>query len=65
MALPFYGALITLSRFGKRFEAGLYRVEETRLYVNRGVGMEGGRAPRVRFFARPELTVIDLVPPSG
>ncbi|MCZ6514330.1 MAG: metallophosphoesterase [Acidobacteria bacterium] len=64
VALPFYGALITLSRFGKRFEAGLYRVEETRLYVNRGVGMEGGCAPRVRFFARPELTVIDLVPPS-
>ena len=65
VALPFYGALITLSRFGKRFEAGLYRVEETRRYVNRGVGMEGGRAPRVRFVARPELTVIDPVPPSG
>lgn len=61
VALPFYGALITLSRFGKRFEAGLYRVDETWLYVNRGIGMEGGHAPRVRFWARPEVTVIDVV----
>ena len=62
VALPFYGALVTLSRFGKRFEAGLYRVGETHLYVNRGIGMEGHRAPRVRFLARPEVTVIELAP---
>lgn len=60
VALPFYGALITMSRFGKRFEGGLYRVERTWLYVNRGIGMEGGHAPRVRFCARPEITVIEL-----
>jgi predicted MPP superfamily phosphohydrolase len=60
--LPFYGALLTLARHGKRFEAGLYRVEDTWLYVNRGLGMEGGAAPRVRFLCRPEVTVIDLVP---
>jgi predicted MPP superfamily phosphohydrolase len=62
VALPFYGAIITLSRFGKRFEQGLYRVEDTWMYVNRGIGMEGGPQPRVRFFARPEVTIIDLVP---
>lgn len=62
IALPFYGALLTLSRFGKRFEAGLYRVGETWLYVNRGIGMEGGRMPRVRFCARPEVTVIEIRP---
>jgi len=63
VALPFYGALLTLSKYGKRFEAGLYRVRSTWLYVNRGLGMEGGpRAPRVRFCARPEVTVIELVP---
>jgi uncharacterized protein len=61
VALPGYGALVTLSRFGKRFEAGLYRVGRTQLYVNRGIGMEGGSAPRVRFWARPEITVIDVV----
>ena len=61
VALPLYGALVTLSRFGKRLEAGLYRVKRTSLYVGRGIGMEGGGAPRVRFFARPEVAVIDLV----
>ena len=60
VAMPLYGALITLSKFGKKYESGLHREGETWLYVNRGVGMEGGIAPRVRFFARPEVTVIEL-----
>jgi len=64
VALPFYGALVTLARHGKRFEAGLYRVGDTHLYVNRGIGMEGGPAPRVRFGSRPEVTVIDIAPPE-
>ena len=59
--LPWYGALVTLSSTGKKYEAGLYRVQETWLYVNRGIGMEGGPAPRVRFNCRPEITIIDLV----
>lgn len=62
IALPGYGALLTLSRFGKRFESGLHRVGETWLYVNKGIGMEGGRMPRVRFWARPEVTVIEIGP---
>jgi predicted MPP superfamily phosphohydrolase len=61
IALPFYGALMTLSKYGKRFEAGTYRVGDTWLNVNRGIGMEGGTAPRVRFWAVPEITVIDLI----
>ena len=65
VALPFYGAMITLSRYGKRFEAGHYRVGDTDMYVSRGIGMEGRGAPRVRFFARPEVTLIELVPPTG
>jgi uncharacterized protein len=65
IALPFYGALVTLSKYGKRFEAGLYHVGETRLYVNRGIGMEGGKIPRVRFCARPEVTVIEIRPADG
>jgi predicted MPP superfamily phosphohydrolase len=63
IALPFYGALMTLSKFGKKYEAGLYHEKDTWLYVNRGIGMEGGRAPRVRFCARPELTVIEISSP--
>ncbi|MBV9927989.1 MAG: metallophosphoesterase family protein [Acidobacteria bacterium] len=62
VALPFYGALVTLSKFGKKYESGLHREGQTWLYVTRGVGMEGGPAPRVRFFARPEVTVIELIP---
>jgi uncharacterized protein len=63
--LPGYGALLTLARHGKRFEAGLYRVKDTWLYVTRGLGMEGGLAPRVRFLCRPEVTVLDLVPATS
>ena len=62
VALPFYGALVTFARFGKRYERGLYRVGSMWAYVNPGVGMEGGPAPRVRFWVRPELTVLELVP---
>lgn len=62
IAVPFYGALVTLSKFGKKYEAGTYRIGNTTLNVNRGIGMEGGPAPRVRFYARPEITVIDIVP---
>lgn len=65
VALPLYGALVTLSKFGKKYESGLHREGQTWLYVTRGVGMEGGPAPRVRFLARPEVTLIELAPPAG
>lgn len=58
--LPFYGALVTFSRYDKKYEAGFYPEGGTYMYVNRGIGMEGGRAPRVRFLDRPEITVIDI-----
>ena len=61
VAMPFYGALVTASQYGKRFEAGLYREHNTHLYVNRGIGMEG-RAPRVRFWCRPEVSLIEIAP---
>jgi uncharacterized protein len=64
VALPLYGAIVTLSKYGKQYEAGLYREGETWLYVNRGIGMEGGYSPRVRFWARPEVTVIEVGPES-
>jgi len=64
VALPFYGALVTLSRFGKRFEAGLFYERNTWMYVNRGIGLDGGFWPRVRFLVPPEVTVLDLVPGS-
>jgi len=62
VALPIYGAIITMSRFGKKYESGLYHAGDTKLYVNRGIGLDGGIAPRVRFFARPEITVFEITP---
>jgi predicted MPP superfamily phosphohydrolase len=61
IALPFYGALITYSRYDKKYEAGLYREGSTTLYVNRGLGLAHEPMPEARFWARPEVTVIDLV----
>jgi predicted MPP superfamily phosphohydrolase len=58
--LPLYGAVITSSKLGKRFEMGYYRLENTHLYVSRGVGLEGMGAPRVRFLCPPEITLFSL-----
>ncbi|MBM4024278.1 MAG: hypothetical protein FJ280_02580 [Planctomycetes bacterium] len=62
VTLPWYGALITFSKFGKKYESGLYRVGETTLYVNRGLGLEPRPGPQVRFLARPEIAVFDILP---
>lgn len=62
VALPLYGAVITLSKFGKKYESGRYELDGTILYVNRGLGLEPKPAPQVRFFARPEIAVFDIVP---
>ncbi|MDP6633353.1 MAG: metallophosphoesterase [Phycisphaerae bacterium] len=70
VAMPFYGALVTVSKFGKKYEAGLYSISrkqpqpDMHLYVNRGIGMEG-YAPRVRFWCRPEISLIELAPPGS
>lgn len=55
--LPLYGALVTSSRLGKRYEMGLYRECDTHLYVSRGIGFEGLCAPRVRFLCPPEIAM--------
>jgi len=60
--LPFYGAIITDSRYHKTFEKGQYFLDDTIMYVSRGLGMAGGIAPRIRFLSPPEVVVIDLVP---
>lgn len=59
--VPIYGAVITFSAYGKRFEQGLHTTGSSAMYVSRGLGMEGRFAPRARFLAPPELVVVDLV----
>jgi predicted MPP superfamily phosphohydrolase len=56
--VPFYGALVTLSRYGKRFERGHAQIGRTHLYVNPGIGVEP--AVPVRLGVRPEITLIEL-----
>ncbi len=62
--LPLLGALVRISREkpGAYWDAGLHRLGQGWLYVNRGIGMEGGRAPRLRFMCRPEVTLIEIGP---
>jgi predicted MPP superfamily phosphohydrolase len=47
---------VTLSRRAKQFAAGLYRHEQTHLYVNKGVGFGW----RFRYGVRPEVAVFQL-----
>jgi predicted MPP superfamily phosphohydrolase len=58
--LPGYGAILTSSQLGKRYEMGLYRSRRTHMYVSRGVGLEGLSAPRIRFLAPPEITLVTM-----
>jgi predicted MPP superfamily phosphohydrolase len=60
--LPLLGALVRISRCGEYFDIGAHRVGGGTLYVNRGIGCEGGTAPRVRLMCRPEITLIEIVP---
>ena len=58
--LPLYGALVTSSRLGKRFEMGRYKLDHMTLYVSRGIGLEGAAAPRARFLCPPEVILWTL-----
>jgi uncharacterized protein len=58
--LPWYGAMVTFSEYGKKYEMGQYQVGLTTLYVSRGVGMEGWFAPRIRFLCPPEMVLVEL-----
>lgn len=61
--LPGIGPLITLSRVPRDWAAGQTDLAEGKtLIVSRGIGMERGRAPRLRFLCRPELVVIRVEP---
>ncbi|MDH7601630.1 MAG: metallophosphoesterase family protein [Armatimonadota bacterium] len=59
--IPVFGALLPDQQLVGRYQAGMYYCRDSVLYVNRGIGMEGGAAPRVRFCCRPEVAVIDIV----
>ncbi len=63
VVMPGFGPLMTLSHVPRKVAAGgLHRVHDRNLYVSRGVGMERGFAPPIRFLCPPELSLIRLQP---
>jgi hypothetical protein len=61
--VPLLGPLITNCHVPRRWASGqTERPQGGTLIVSRGIGLERGSAPRIRFFCRPELLVIDLEP---
>ena len=64
--LPWIGPMITHSRVPHTWAAGMTDLPGGgKLLVSRGIGMERGYAPPMRFLCRPELVVIDLEPEAG
>ncbi|MFA5138978.1 MAG: metallophosphoesterase [Elusimicrobiota bacterium] len=60
--LPWIGAIISMSRAGRRYTQGLFREGKAAAYINRGVGSEAYGLPRIRFCCPPELACITLEP---
>jgi predicted MPP superfamily phosphohydrolase len=61
--LPVIGPLLTFSRVPRAWASGVTRLGHDRtLVVSRGIGLERGHAPRLRFLCRPELVFLRLTP---
>ena len=61
--LPGIGPLLTLSAVPKKWASGVTEIDPNQhLIVSRGIGMERGYAPRMRFLCKPELIIISLEP---
>ena len=60
IAIPGFGAPITLSSLPRKFARGWFAFGDHWLSVTPGIGMEGHHAPRVRLFCPPEIDVIRL-----
>jgi predicted MPP superfamily phosphohydrolase len=60
LRLPFYGAIVSGSIYGKQYTSGLFEEDGTTMYISRGTGFEGGGMPRARFLCRPEIVSIEL-----
>ena len=61
IVVPFVGPPLTLSRVPRHIAAGgLHGHGRTPVHVSRGVGMERGSAPQIRFLCPPEICILTL-----
>ncbi|MCZ6785918.1 MAG: hypothetical protein O7E54_02015 [Planctomycetota bacterium] len=60
IVIPGFGPPATSSPLPRSHAGGLHRCGEGWVVVSRGVGMERGVAPRIRFFCPPELVVVEI-----
>jgi predicted MPP superfamily phosphohydrolase len=63
VCLPFVGALVTNSNMPRRSVDGLVRMGSAILHTSRGLGTS--KYAPFRFWCRPEVTILELVPRSG
>ena len=57
--IPVIGDWLLKKLFNMKYISGEYNIDDTVLYVNRGIGTSG--LP-FRFNCRPEVTLINLIP---
>ncbi|MBF0473523.1 MAG: metallophosphoesterase [Nitrospirae bacterium] len=55
---PYSGAIVTLSKFGTKYQSGIFTVGQTKLFVGRGIGV--GLHITIRIFCRPEIGVFTI-----
>ena len=60
VVLPLFGPPLTLTRLPRRYAGGLNDYAGVSLHVSRGVGMERGTAPQIRFLCPPEVCLLDV-----
>jgi predicted MPP superfamily phosphohydrolase len=61
LQLPLVGPLTTASSVPRAVAAGgLHSLDGRRVYVSRGIGVERDQAPRLRFGAPPEISIVTL-----
>jgi len=64
--VPLLGPLITFSQVPNAWAHGRTELAGGRtLVVSRGIGMERDHAPRLRFWCRPEVVIVQVVPAEG
>ncbi len=60
--LPFFGSRFKYSKFGKKYESGIFYDGQSCMYVNRGIGMTGNVRYRMRSLCPPEILIITIKP---